>query len=312
VSLVPLTGGSEGTGTPDVVAAVETLDVIDNVLLVNVPGLSDTTKLTSIISWAATALNRFIVVDAPKPTSGDDSTDVTTDATNFIQALPTSSFAAVYGPWVYSQDPGSSVAGSTRLTAPGGAVLGQYARNDVLRGVQKVPAGTSTSIKAVAPYVRFTNTQLDSLNQMAYNVLRTVPGVGLCIMGGRTLDTSTAGKYINVRRTLMYLERSIASLTRFAIFENNDSSTWDTIEAVVAQFLTAFWQSGGLRGDTAAQAFFVTCDATNNLPSDIQAGNVNVDVGVSLETPAEFIVIRIGQFDGTTIVTETDTTDESA
>lgn len=311
VTLVPLVGGADGTGTPDLVAATETLSVIDNVLLVNVPGLSDTTALTSIINWAEAALNRFVVVDAPKPVSGDDATAVTSAATNFIQALPVSSFAAVYGPWIYSQDPASSVAGATRLTAPGGAVLGQYSRSDVLRGVQKVPAGVSTTIKAVAPYVRFTSTQLDTLNQEAYNVLRTIPGVGLCIMGGRTLDPSTAGKYINVRRTLMYLERSISSLTRFAIFENNDPSTWETIEATLSAFLTTFWQGGGLRGSTTSEAFFVTCDATNNLASDIAAGNVNVDVGVSLETPAEFIVIRIGQFDGNTTVTEANTTDES-
>lgn len=304
ISLAPLTGGSDGVATADVVAAAETLDSVPGVLLVNVPGLSDTTKIGSLNTWAAASLNRFLVVDAPKPASTDDAAAVFSAGASFMSALPPSSFLAVYGPWLEMQDPGSTVSGATRLTAPGGAVLGQYARNDVLRGVQKVPAGVGTTVKAIAPFCRFTNTQLDSLNQAGYNVIRTIPGVGLCIMGGRTTDPSTAGKYINVRRTLMYLEASIKNLIQFAVFENNDPTTWETIDAVVSQFLTTFWQGGGLAGTTTGEAFFVTCDDTNNTPVDIAAGNVNVDVGVALESPAEFIVIRIGQYDGTATVTE--------
>lgn len=304
VSLVPLTGGADGTGVPDLVAATETLENIDNILLVNLPGVSDSASLTSVINWAAASLNRFVVVDAPKPANGDLAADVSGDGQSLVQALPPSSFCAVYGPWIQCQDPASSVTGATRLTAPGGAVLGQYSRNDVLRGVQKVPAGITSTVKAVAPYVRFTNTQLDGLNQVGYNVIRTVPGSGVCVMGGRTTDPSTAGKYVNVRRTLMFLESRLSSLTQFAVFENNDPSTWEMIEATLAQFLTTFWQGGGLKGSTAAEAFFVTCDSTNNSDADIQAGNVNVDVGVALESPAEFIVIRIGQYDGTLSVSE--------
>lgn len=310
VSLVPLTGGSDGTGTPDVVAAAETLDSVDNVLLVNVPGLSDTTSLSTLVNWAAASLKRFIVIDAPKPASTDKNSDVFTAGQAFVQALPPSSFCAVYGPWIESQDPASTAVGVTRLTAPGGAVLGQYARNDALRGVQKVPAGITSTIKAVAPFVRFTSTQLDGLNQIGYNVIRTVPGSGLCIMGGRTTDPSTAGKYVNVRRTLMYLESALSNLTQFAVFENNDPTTWESIDAILSQFLTTFWQGGGLKGSTAAEAFFVTCDGTNNSAADIASGNVNVDVGVALESPAEFIVIRIGQVDGT--LTVTDSTNVSA
>ena len=309
VGNAPLTGGSDGTGTPDLAAAAATLDEVDNILLVNLPGVSDSDVLSTVIGWAEDAQNRFIVVDVPKPAVGDVASDVAADASALAFGLPVSSYAAVYGPWIHIQDP-ARASGATRLTAPGGAVLGQYARNDVLRGVQKVPAGTQTTIKAVAAHVKFSSSQLDTLNQQGVNVIRTIPGVGLCIMGGRTLDPSTLGRYVNVRRTLMYLKRSLSSLARFAIFENNDSSTWETIEATLAAFLTAFWQGGGLKGSTTSEAFFVVCDSSNNSASDIAAGNVNVDVGVALESPAEFVVIRIGQYDGVPTVTA-DSTDVS-
>jgi len=307
VTKVPLVAGSDGTGDPDLVAAAQTLDLVDNILLVNVPGLDDATQMTSIINWAENAQNRFVVVDIPRPDEGADATTVMTDAQTFVQGLPSSSYAAVYGPWLYLQDPSSRVSGALRLTAPGGAVLGQYARNDVLNGVQKVPAGISTTVKAVNTQAKFLGTQLDTLNQSGINVIRSVPGSGVCIMGGRTLATGTPDRYINIRRTLIYLKRSLVSLSRFAIFEPNDESTWETIEAVLEQFLTNFWQSGGLRGSTADQAFYVTCDSTNNTAADIAAGVLNIDVGVALETPAEFIVIRIGQYDGGST-----TTDDSA
>lgn len=304
ISLAPLTGGSDGTGTPNLVTATSRLDEVDNILLVNLPGISDGTTLTSVINWAATSGNRFIVVDAPKPAVDDDAADMTAAGTSLTSSVPASSYGAVYGPWLYVRDPSSSVPGALRLIAPGGSVLGQYARNDVFRGVQKTPAGTNTGLKANNVAAKFTDAQLDSLNQAGYNVIRSVPGSGFCIMGGRTLATGTPDRYISVRRSLMYVKRNVTSLSRFAIFEPNSPTTWETVESVIEQFLNAFWQSGGLRGNTSAEAFYVKCDSDTNDPASVNAGIVNVEVGVALHSPAEFIVIRIGQFDGGTNVSD--------
>jgi phage tail sheath protein FI len=151
---------------------------------------------------------------------------------------------------------------------------------------------------------RFDNGTLDTLNQKQVNVIRSLPGAGICIMGVRTLSTGMPDRYINIRRSLMFIERDLVNLTRFGIFETNDSDTWDSIAAVISQYLTTQFQIGMLQGDTPDQAFFVTCDSTNNDTASVNAGVVNVDVGVALNSPAEFIVIRIGQFDGGTTVTE--------
>lgn len=304
ISAAPLTGGSDGTGTPALATATTLLDSVDNILLVNLPAVSDATTLTSVINWAAAAGNRFVIVDAPKPEASDDALAITTAGTALTASLPASSYGAVYGPWLYVRDPSSSVPGALRLIAPGGAVLGQYAYNDVLRGVQKTPAGTAASVKANNVAAKFTDAQLDSLNQASYNVIRSVPGSGFCIMGGRTLATGTPDRYVNVRRSLMYVKRNVLSLSRFAIFEPNDQSTWETIETVLEQFLNAFWQSGGLRGATSRDAFYVKCDRDTNDDASVNAGIVNVQVGVALHSPAEFIVIKVGQFDGGTNVTD--------
>ena len=50
-------------------------------------------------------------------------------------------------------------------------------------------------------------------------------------------------------------------------------------------------------------------DSSINTPQVVQSGEVRMEVGVALQYPAEFIVIRISQFDaGSITVTELATT----
>lgn len=295
----PLVGGTEGTGTPDLVAAAQKLAAIDAVLTLNLPGISDGTVLTSVVNWAAPRTNIFVVVDGPKPAATDGAVEVTSALTTFVASLPTSSYVAVYGPWLYLADPASSVQGAMRLVAPGGAVVGQYVLTDTSRGIHKAPAGLDTSVRGVlGAHSQFTETQLDTLNTAGVNVIRKVTGAGFCIMGARTLNTRMPDRYVNIRRALISLSKSLRDITAFAIFEPNNAALWEQIEVVVSQYLIAQMQSGLLKGAIPETAFYVKCDAENNPPSSQNAGIVNLEVGVALNSPAEFIIIRIGQFDG--------------
>lgn len=295
----PLTGGTEGTGTPDLVAAAQKLEALANVITLNLPGVSSGTVLTDVINWAAPRTNIFVVVDGPKPAATDGAAEVSAAMTTFVGSLPKTSYAAVYGPWLYLADPASSVPGAMRLVAPGGAVVGQYALTDTSRGVFKAPAGLDTGLKGVlGVHAQFTETQLDTLNQAGVNVIRQMVGAGFCIMGARTLNTRMPDRYVNIRRSLISLSKSLRDITAFAIFEPNNSSLWEQIEVVVTQYLVAQMQSGLLKGSIPENSFYVKCDAENNQPASQNAGIVNVEVGVALNSPAEFIIIRIGQFDG--------------
>lgn len=297
------TPGTDGSGTIDFVTATKTLEQVDANIMVNLPAVTTTTDLTDVVTWAEAVGNVFLVVDGPKPGPTDTPATMATALTTLAAGLPASAYVAVYGPWLYVQD--RKTTGAVRLTAPGGSVLGQYARTDVTRGVQKAPAGTGTTLRGVlAVAARFSNTDLDTLNTKQVNVIRTVPGAGVCIMGARTLNPGMPDRYINIRRSLMFIERDLVNLTRYAIFETNDSDTWDGISAVISQYLTTQWQVGVLQGDTPDEAFFVICDDTINDAASVNAGVVNIQVGVALNSPAEFIVIKIGQFDGGSTVTD--------
>lgn len=309
---VALSSGADGVATPSLLTATQKLSTIQGNLDLNLPGISDTSVLNPILSWTSTQPNIFTVVDVPKAVIGADGVTPSESATvneylamvvGNAQITPNAA-VALYGPWVQVPDPVSATPGATRTLPPGGAVLGLYAQTDALYGVQKSPAGVNLPLQRVAgTELAFQDTNLDSLNSNGVNVIRNVSSYGYCVMGARTLLPNLPSRYVSIERTLMNISFALKNLTQFAIFENNNPTLWATLSAVVTQYLQGIWQQGVLQGDTADQAYFVECDAGNNTPTTIAAGEVHVQVGLALNSPAEFVVIDINQMAASTTTT---------
>ena len=300
VTAQSLSTGSDGTAPSgaNIASAVGGFDVINNSLILNAPGLTTSTDINTIITYAEERKDVFVVIDPINDTVANQLTRAA--------AYTASSYAAVYYPTITINDPTNTTPGTVITAAnPGGAIVGKYAATDKSRGVFKAPAGLSVRLAGAVSVPALTNTNLDSLNSASspVNAIRFIPGSGIVIMGARTLKGGYADMYIPVRRSLIYLEKALVELTQFAIFEPNDTVLYRRISAIVNGFLTNFWSQGGLRGNTPDQAFFVMCDETNNTLATVEAGQVNIQVGVSLQRPAEFVVINIGQFDGGATVT---------
>lgn len=295
----PLASGSDGDALTesDLVNAVPQLDVITNSLLLNLPGVTSTTAVNNLIGYAENRDDVFVVIDGLNDTS----------ANQIARAAQytASSLAAVYYPNLTIPNPLSSAAGATVVAPSGAAVIGQFVTTDASRGVFKAPAGLNTRLAGVVSVPKLTNAELDNLNSAAapVNAIRYIPGSGIVVMGSRTLKPGYVDRYVPVRRTLIYLRKSLTDLTEFAIFEPNDAALWRRITNTVSGFLTDFWQQGGLRGTLPAEAFYVKCDEETNPIAKVDAGEVNIEVGVALQRPAEFVVIKIGQYDGGTTVT---------
>ncbi|MDX3260696.1 phage tail sheath subtilisin-like domain-containing protein [Streptomyces sp. MI02-2A] len=306
----PLTGGSEGAAAVNLVAAAESLEVIEDNLILNLPGITDATTLNPILTWAENQGSVFVVIDGVKPAATDNAHSYAVSLQGMStggSAIADTSYGAIYGPWLIVNDPATAAQGSARLLPPGGAVVGQYTRTDASRGVQKPPAGIDTVLRGVLDVqFRFSNDDQDNLNVAGINVLKSLPGTGFVIYGARTLSAGMPDRYVSVRRSLMLIKKGVLDATRFAVFEPNDQILWDQVSAVISQYLLTLMQTGVLAGSTPDQAFFVTCDATNNTPATVSQGIVNITVGVALQTPAEFIVINIGQSGGGSTTTETD------
>ena len=144
---------------------------------------------------------------------------------------------------------------------------------------------------------KYTDSELGDLNSANINVIRPVQGVGVAIMGARTRKIYGADRYISARRTLIYIKESIRRSTQFALFENNDQRLWSQLIMTAERLLRPLWEAGGLRGANATEAYYIKCDDTINTPSVIASGEVRMELGVALEYPAEFIVVRVTQYE---------------
>ncbi|NBR25088.1 MAG: hypothetical protein EBU08_15205, partial [Micrococcales bacterium] len=304
-AVFPLTGGSNG-GTiveadfnDTVTGYAAEFDKIQRPLVLFFPALDvlmgANTALTiygAAILWAATNGKHFVVVETPADRS-------VTQALAVGTALSGYSHAGVYFPHYYITDPVGRGASSIRKIGPSGAVAGLYMLTDTTTGPFKAPAGIGTNVAGAIALERvFTSTELDNMNSAAapVNPIRQIPGAGISVMGARTLkQDGTANKYVNMRRSLIYVRKKLDDLTQFALFENNDEKLWDRINTAITAFLNEYRNQGGLRGASPAEAFYVKVDAENNPDNLIAQGEVHVEVGVALQYPAEFVVITLSQ-----------------
>jgi phage tail sheath protein FI len=303
----PLTAGADGAtptlgSTGQLWGAVPNLDVVSDPFDLYLPGVTDAATINEVITYCDPALGGrgdvFLIVD---PQVGRTAAQLITDEAAFTDT----SYAAMYAPQQLVSDPSSSVPGSTRMQSPGGLVAGQFAETDNLRGVFKAAAGTGNQLAVLDVETRFKNAELDSLNAAGVNVIKPVPGNGICIYGARTFKPSPADKYIPIRRSLIYLENQLKVVTQFAVFEPNDQILWGHLTSVCERVLRDFWTAGGLKGTSPAQAYYVVCSDENNTEATISAGEVHIECGVALQYPVEFVIINIGQFDGGTTITDT-------
>lgn len=186
------------------------------------------------------------------------------------------------------------------VAPPSGVMAGIWTKNDSVRGVWNAPANYSL-LSVVGPKIDMTNEQQGDfnmpLNGNAIDILRAFPGRGTVVWGARTLDgNSDDWRYIQVRRTLIYIEQSIKQALQTFVFAPNTGATWTTVTGMISTFLTDLWRAGGLMGDKASEAFSVKCGlGTTMTGQDILNGYMIVNVQVQLIHPAEFIELTFTQ-----------------
>ena len=186
------------------------------------------------------------------------------------------------------------------LLPPSAAMAGIYTMVDNTRGVWKAPANVSVSY-VNKPEVVIDNKKQEELNMpmngKAVNAIRVFPGEGIKVWGARTLDgNSQDWRYINVRRTMIFLEQSVKNAARAYVFEPNDANTWINMKCMIESFLRGIWKRGGLAGATPDDAFEVHVGLGDTMTAeDILEGIMRITVLVATSHPAEFIEITFQQ-----------------
>jgi hypothetical protein len=186
------------------------------------------------------------------------------------------------------------------IMPPSSAMAGALSMVDNTRGVWKSPANLSLG-SVLSPTVSLTNEDQEDLNVTvsgkSINAIRSFVGQGTLVWGARTLNgNSQDWKYINVRRTMIFIEQSVKAAAKAYVYEPNTSGTWTLVRSMISSFLTSIWKQGGLAGLTPADAFEVEVGLGSTMtPNDILDGIMNVTVKVAITRPAEFIVITFQQ-----------------
>lgn len=186
------------------------------------------------------------------------------------------------------------------LLPPSASLAGLYTMVDNTRGVWKAPANITINY-VVKPEVSINNREQEDLNVptngKAINAIRTFVGEGIKVWGARTLDgNSLDWRYINVRRTMLFLEESVKNAARAYVFEPNDANTWLNMKCMIENFLRGIWKRGGLVGAVPEDAFSVHVGLGDTMtPEDILEGIMRITVLVAISHPAEFIEITFQQ-----------------
>jgi phage tail sheath protein FI len=151
---------------------------------------------------------------------------------------------------------------------------------------------------AIGFEVLLNKAQQDVLNPKGINCFRFFEGRGYRLWGARTISSDPEWKYVSLRRYFAFLEHSIDVGTQWVVFEVNNETLWERVKRTVSDFLLNEWHSNHLMGDKPEQAYFVRCDRTTMTQNDLDNGRLVCLVGVAPTRPAEFVIIRIGQWVG--------------
>lgn len=306
---IPLAGGTEGAPVGDneyigsdasPKSGMFLLDEAPEVNFFSIPGVTTVTVERAAADFADLKGNIMAILDAPL--ADDEAMEVL----NFrnIEANFDTSYAALYYPWVIVRDPNQN---NARIALPpAGFIQGVYAQIGATRGVQYAPA--NVALNGVLDLTHNTSDgEQDLLNPAGINVIRSFIGEGIRVWGARTLTNYHDGRhYVNVRRLLNYIKESLKSGLRFAIFELNEPRTWETVTLACEEFLGNMFLRGQLYSPdgTPERAYFVKCDSETNPDSERREGRMNVEIGVNPPLPAEFIICRVGLWDGGSTVAE--------
>ncbi|HEX4694645.1 hypothetical protein [Sphingomonas sp.] len=215
------------------------------------------------------------------------------------QALQgTKRYGALYGPWISVADPLGVGDSPVKTIPPVGHVMGVYARIERTRGIWKAPAGDEARLRNAldVSYRLSDNEHSHLVRDGSINGIRALPRAGIVVDASRTLSTDPRWYYVSVRLLFNYVKSSLRAGLRWVRQEPNRDTLWNLVTyGSVRPFLMQLWRHGAFGTGTPAHVFTIICDATNNPPSQVQLGFLNVEIYFYPSVPAETIVVKVGQ-----------------
>jgi uncharacterized protein len=255
--------------------------------------------------------DRFAILDAPRLQHGIDPLQALTA----IVWPPRNEFGAMYFPWLLADRSSEAAVSGFELSAaaqwrclnepvdqlgahrgkwvpPSGHVAGLYCRLGAASGRYCAPANEplfgvlDTSCRLSVP-------QRALLNQAQLNCIITRAGLGVQVMGERTLSGHARLAFVSSVLLVIGLRRWLRTHMLDFVFESQTTDLWDRIRRTLIAHCQELWRANALAGNSADEAFFVQCDAESNPPEAQERGEVVAIIRLAPAVPAEFIEIEV-------------------
>lgn len=160
-------------------------------------------------------------------------------------------------------------------------VAGVATRRFKEEGFQQPFAGAKFPVLGVKDTVTRVSTQVqDTLNPDGINVVRNLRNKGVVIWGMRTRSTDSFYKFVNTRVIMNVLNGTLRRGFDNDLFSVVDGQgvLLNSISQTAARVCSRLWRGKALFGATEVEAFEVKCDFENNLPEELEQGNVLLEV----------------------------------
>jgi phage tail sheath protein FI len=246
--------------------ALKAFAAIDEIALVAAPGITDDASRDKLVTHCVQHIRSLCDSRRTGERQRFDDADAdSADANPGVMPKKTD-YAAWYFPWIKVFDPAAKMQSGRRWRDRRAA---QRSPGGHLRA-RRQPAGGAQSPGNEAIFGALNVTQAPEQGRAG----RLEPERGQLhpraqrqhfAWGARTVggDANADLKYINVRRTLLFLRESIDEGLQWAVFEPNNPALWQKINRNVTAFLTNVWRSGALFGSTPQEAFYVRVRCRN-------------------------------------------------
>ena len=255
-----------------------------------VPGISDQNVQNNLVTLAEKNGSFLALLAPPVATnSAQDAIDWSNGTSVARTAAITSSYAAIYWPWVkvFSQFDKTD-----RWYDPSIFAARQMAYTDDISDSWFAPAGfvRGRLTKPTDVEVRLSQGDRDAMYSggNVVNPIVNFPGQGITIYGQRTAQrTPTALDRVNVRRMMIIIKKIILQSTGQFAFEPNDAGTWKRVASLTTQLIDPIARGRGIT------AYSVICDETTNTPARIEKGEMWCKVVIRPTKTAEIIVFEL-------------------
>lgn len=193
-----------------------------------------------------------------------------------------STYAGCYTPWLLAADKYNDV---RDYFPPSGFVGARFVATDRDYASYWAPAGkTRGKLPVDGAHQVYDKGMRDALYASQVNAIRVYNGEGIIVMGADTLQVvQSALSNISVRRLMILIEQSLASVLEYSVFDPNDTVLRSRLESQCKDVLQPIQDGRGL------YYWHAQCDDNNNPASAIASGDLFVDIYVDPALPVKRI-----------------------